>query len=130
MSVNAWLGEFEETLDDDGFRNAAARSVVSYIQRYAAQAAAFVEGRRDGARELVILEVRTGAPQRPFYPIRPTERIGILFAREADVVIDATASVVAARHLSDHEAAARRASFFSIVRAKGRRCSPSRLAAA
>lgn len=82
MTVTAWLEKFGEPLDASGFRNAAATSVVSYIQRYAAQAATFVEGRRDGTRELVILDVRTGAPQRPFYSIRPTERIGILFARE------------------------------------------------
>ncbi|GEO43522.1 hypothetical protein SAE02_76700 [Skermanella aerolata] len=82
MSVSAWLEEFNETLDVSGFRHAPARSVVPYVQRYAAQAGAFVEGRRDGERELVILDLRTGAPQRPFYPIKPAERIGILFVRE------------------------------------------------
>lgn len=82
MSVSAWLEQFEETLDASGFRNAVAGRVVSYVQRYAAQAGTFVEGRRDGERELIVLELRTGAPQRPFYPIRPTERIGILFVRE------------------------------------------------
>ena len=50
--------------------------------RYGASVGSFVEGRRGGDRELVVLDLLTGAPQRPFYPIRPTERVGILFVRQ------------------------------------------------
>ena len=79
MSAEAWLGSFEELFDSAGFRIAEAGTVATYLRRYGAQAGSFVEGRRKGDAELVIVDLLTGAPQRPVYPIRPQERIGILF---------------------------------------------------
>lgn len=82
MTIATWLATFEEAIDDYGFRIAEAGAVAAFMRRYGAPAGVFVEGRRRGDQELVILDVLTGAPQRPFYPIRPTERVGIFFARE------------------------------------------------
>ncbi|MCW8087711.1 ThiF family adenylyltransferase [Sabulicella glaciei] len=82
MTVDSWLSTFSETFDGSGFRIAEARAVAEFMRRYGAPAGSFVEGRRRGDQELVILDLLTAAPQRPVYPIRPAERIGILFARE------------------------------------------------
>lgn len=84
MSVTDWLADFTQTIDVSGLRNAAAASFVDYMQRYATHVGAIVECRCDNERELIILDLRTGAPQRPFYPIHPIERIGVLFV-ERDV---------------------------------------------
>lgn len=81
MSTENWLNTFSETIDGSGFRIAEAGTVAEFMRRYGAPVGAFVEGRRRGDQELVILDLLTGAPQRPVYPIRPTERVGILFAR-------------------------------------------------
>jgi hypothetical protein len=79
MKVETWLGTFNETLDASGFRYAEARALAQFMQRYGAPAGGFVEGRRGGEQELVALDLFTGAPQRPFYPIRARERVGVLF---------------------------------------------------
>ena len=58
-----------------------ARSPAS-CTRYGASVGSFVEGRRRGDRELVVLDLRTAAPQRPFYAIQQIERVGVLFVGE------------------------------------------------
>jgi hypothetical protein len=80
MSVASWLEEFSEAIDD--FRNAAAGAMAEFMRRYGAPVGALVESRRRGDQEFVILDLRTGAPQRPVYPILTTERVGLLFAQE------------------------------------------------
>jgi Prokaryotic E2 family A/ThiF family len=82
MTIESWLGAFNEIIDLSGFRYAAAGDVVAYVRRYGAPAGSFVEARRSGESELLILDLLTGAPQRPFYPIRRSERVGVLFLRE------------------------------------------------
>lgn len=82
MSAQSWLFTFDEVIDGSGFRNAAAGAVAEFVRRYGAAVGTVVEARRRDDRELLILDFLTGAPQRPFYPIRQTERIGILFAGE------------------------------------------------
>lgn len=82
MSIEPWLVTFNESVDASGFRHAAAGALAAFMGRYGAPVGAFVEGRRRGDQELVILDVLTGTPQRPVYPILPVERIGILFADE------------------------------------------------
>ena len=82
MSVESWLADFDEVIDDSGFRNAAARAIAEFMRRYAAPVGALVESRRRVQQELVILDMRTGAPQRPVYPILNTERIGLFFVQE------------------------------------------------
>lgn len=84
MKVETWLGTFNETTDASGFRNAEARALSQFMQRYGAPVGSFVEGRRRDDQELVVLDLYTGAPQRPFYPIRPSERVGIFFRGEQE----------------------------------------------
>ncbi|UPJ49637.1 ThiF family adenylyltransferase [Bradyrhizobium sp. 200] len=80
--MEPWLATFEEAIDGSGFRHVAAGAVADFMRRYGAPAGAFVEGRRRGGQELVILNLLTGAPQRPVYPVLHTERVGVLFTRE------------------------------------------------
>jgi hypothetical protein len=82
MTVECWLGAFDETIEGAGFRNTSAASCANYLRRYGAAVGSLVDARRKADHELVILDILTGAPQRPFYPIRRTERIGILFPGE------------------------------------------------
>lgn len=82
MTVEAWLRTFDEAVEGQKLRCAAARALANFMHSYGAPAGRFVEGRRRRDHELVVLELRTGSPQRPVYPIQPTERVGILFLRE------------------------------------------------
>ncbi|TIO48883.1 MAG: hypothetical protein E5X80_26120 [Mesorhizobium sp.] len=82
MIVDTWLSTFDEAIDGPGFRIAAAGAVAEFMRRYGAPAGSFIEGCRRGDQELVLLDLLTGTPQRPFYPIRATERVGIFFACE------------------------------------------------
>ena len=82
MTVESWLETFDETIDRPAFRLAAAGALAGFVIRYGASVGSFVEGRRRNDQELVVLDLRTAAPQRPFYAIRQTERVGVLFVRE------------------------------------------------
>ncbi|MCY4025389.1 MAG: ThiF family adenylyltransferase [Acidobacteria bacterium] len=76
-----WLAEFDAPISASALRDAQATALVEFVRRYAAAVATFVEARRRGDHELVVVDLRTGAPQAPVHPIRPTERVGILFVR-------------------------------------------------
>ena len=78
--IESWLGTFDETTNSSGLRHAAAGALADFMRRYGAPAGSFVEGRRRDDQELVVLDLQTGAPQRPFYPIQRIERIGVFFA--------------------------------------------------
>jgi hypothetical protein len=80
--VETWLTAFDETIDAASLTNHLARQVADFLHRYAPDLATVVEFRRSGARELIVLDLLTGAPQAPVYPIRTRERIGILFIGE------------------------------------------------
>ena len=80
--VGRWLTAFDETIDATNLTNPQAREVAAFLQRYAADIDTLVECRRDAERELIVLDLVTGAPQAPVYPIRTRERIGILFIGE------------------------------------------------
>ena len=81
MAVEDWLAAFEVT-DAAGLGNAQARDVLAFLQRHASGFATVVELRKDADRDLIIVDMLTGAPQAPVYPILKRERIGILFYRE------------------------------------------------
>lgn len=82
MSVASWLADFDEAIDGPGRRVAEAGAVADFMRHYGAPVGALVESRRRGDQELVILDLRTGAPQRPVYPLLSTERVGVFFALE------------------------------------------------
>jgi len=84
MTADAWLATFPESIGVYGFRNAEAAAVAQFMQRYGAPVGSFVEGRRHGDQELVVLDLFTGTPQRPVYPIRARERVGIFFRADHD----------------------------------------------
>ena len=80
--VGRWLRAFDEIVDAPSLTNPQAREVDAFLRRYAADIATLVERRGDGERELIVVDLLTGAPQAPVYPIRNHERIGILFIGE------------------------------------------------
>jgi Prokaryotic E2 family A/ThiF family/Prokaryotic homologs of the JAB domain len=82
MTVQSWLETFAETIDGAAFRHAAAGAFAGFMIRYGAPVGSFVEGRRKDNQELVVLDFRTAAPQRPFHAVKPVERVGVLFLRE------------------------------------------------
>ena len=82
MTAEAWLAGFNAPVCETALRNPQAMALVRFVNRYAQDVATFVEARRQGERELVVLDIRTGAPQAPVYPIRCTEQVGILFVRD------------------------------------------------
>ena len=85
MTAEAWLAGFDALVCGSALRNPSAAALVGFVNRYAGTVATFVEARRRGKHELVVLDIRTGAPQAPVYPIRRTERVGILFVREGSM---------------------------------------------
>jgi hypothetical protein len=82
MTVASWLDTFD-TIAADGFRNTQAAALANFVRRYGVSIGQFVEGRGRNDKEIVILDLMTGAPQRPAYSINQTERIGIFFAGNA-----------------------------------------------
>jgi hypothetical protein len=81
-TVAAWLAAFDETVDAASFINPQARNVAAFLRRYAADIASVIECRRDAEHELIVADFQTGAPQAPIYPIRKSEKTGILFVGE------------------------------------------------
>jgi len=79
--VQNWLAAFQ-SIDAASLSNLQAREVTAFLHRHAADIAQLVEFRRDGDRELIVVDLTTGTPQAPVYPIKRIERIGILFRGE------------------------------------------------
>lgn len=80
--VETWLAVFDESVDTASLANPQVRDVVAFVGRYVGEIATIIECRCDGARELIVLDLLTGAPQAPVYSIRKCERIGLLFPSE------------------------------------------------
>lgn len=79
MDIEAWLSGFEVIASSD-LEFPAATALVTFAERHASELMTVVETRRGELGELVILDFRTGRPQKPFYPIKRTERLAIRFA--------------------------------------------------
>lgn len=82
MAVDEWLASFGSPISGSTLSNPQAARVLDFVDRHAGAVATFVGARRRSEKELVVLDVRTGAPQAPVHPVRHTERVGILFDRE------------------------------------------------
>ena len=82
MTTEAWLAGFDAPVCESALRDPQATALVGFVDRYAGAVATFVEARRRGEQELVVLDIRTGAPQAPVYPIRRTEKAGVLFVED------------------------------------------------
>lgn len=75
----AWIDDWEIVAVDD-LAIPQARAVAAYMAA-TPEIAATVEARRNGrGAEMLVLDVQTGAPQRPVVPIERVERISALFA--------------------------------------------------
>ena len=79
MDVNAWFSNFE-VIAIDKLKLSTASAFVRFAERHAASNLKVVETRRyESLAELVIIDFRTGCPQRPVYPIKPMERLAVRF---------------------------------------------------
>ncbi|WP_338702066.1 ThiF family adenylyltransferase (plasmid) [Bradyrhizobium sp. 26S5] len=79
--LESWVAAFAP-IDVASLSNVQARDVAAFLGRYAGEIATPIEFRRSGDAELIVLDLLTGAPQAPVYPIRKIERIGLLFLGE------------------------------------------------
>ena len=82
MAVDEWLASCGSPISGSTLSNSQAARLVDFVERHTGAVATFFGARRRCDQELVVLDVRTGAPQAPVHPIRRTERVGILFDRE------------------------------------------------
>lgn len=78
MHIDGWLSEFE-IVDVGDLALPPARSLVSFVKRYAIDIATIIETRCGERSELVLLDMRTGRPQHSAYPIKRIERVAIRF---------------------------------------------------
>lgn len=81
MDIATWLSNYPAIAAGD-LQSPAALALVNFVQRHAGETVGFVEARRGGNRELIILDFQTGRPQRPVYPIKHVERIAVRFAED------------------------------------------------
>ncbi|MBT9293090.1 ThiF family adenylyltransferase [Prosthecodimorpha staleyi] len=77
----AWIDEWGAPVDLRDLAQPTARSFVKYVET-AASAVVSIAGahRNEHGAEIVIVEMQTGAPQRPVAPIRRVEPLGLVFA--------------------------------------------------
>ena len=79
MDINSWLNKYRVIAVED-IQSPAAVALVNFINSRAEETARFVEGRCSENCELVLLDIRTGRPQRSIYKINHVERIAVRFA--------------------------------------------------
>ena len=66
--VEAWLATFGQIVGAADLTNPQARDVATFLGRHAADIAAVLECRCDGERELIVVDLLTGAPQALYAP--------------------------------------------------------------
>ena len=79
MLAERWVESFGESVSKSDLRNPQAVALVNFLDRYEDGIASFVAARRQGEEELLVLNIQTGRPQNPFYPILDIEKVGIFF---------------------------------------------------
>ena len=84
--VVAWIVNWGSLVTPNGLRQPSGRLVADYLAEEAAGLAAIVVARRNEAgAEILIVDLKTGVPQRPVVPIECVERIGITFGGEGSM---------------------------------------------
>ncbi len=78
MSVEKWLKNFGNSISVEDLVSPACE-LISFIKCYAEEIVEFIEARNNENFEIVVLDFRTDRPQDSVYPIKPVERIGVLF---------------------------------------------------
>lgn len=79
MPVEAWLSDFGKPVEVAALQTAAAANLVRFVDRHASHLVRFVAAYRADDRELIVFDFQTGRPQQATYPLKRTERIGVVF---------------------------------------------------
>ena len=82
MTVYAWLSNFGDPIPIDNLEIDATLAFVTFVERYAADIAKFVEVRRGNVSEIAVFDIRTGRVQDAIYPVNRVERIGVKFTQD------------------------------------------------
>jgi hypothetical protein len=77
--LHPWLENWGEPCDPSVLQNPLACHLVRFIGIHGAGVAQILGARHSGGAEVLVVEVQTGRPQRPAYPLNRSEPIGILF---------------------------------------------------
>lgn len=80
--LHPWLGLWGEECDPHDLRIPLASQLIRLLSTEGGGVAEIRGARRSGQAEVLVLDVRTGRPQRPAYPLDRTEPIAILFPQE------------------------------------------------
>lgn len=80
--LHPWLGLWGEDCDPCDLRIPLAVQMIRLLSTDGSGVAEIRHARRSGQAEVLVLEVRTGRPQRPAYPLNRSEPVAILFPHD------------------------------------------------
>lgn len=80
--MHRWLENWGDACEPSALQNSLASHLVRFISSYGSGVAHVIGARHAGEAEVLVLEVQTGRPQRPAYPLNRSEPVGILFPQE------------------------------------------------
>ncbi len=80
--LHPWLENWGEPCDPSVLQNPLASHFVRFVSTHGTGVAQIVRARQSGGAEVLVVEVQTGRPQRPAYPLNRSETVGILFPQE------------------------------------------------
>jgi hypothetical protein len=80
--MHPWPESWGQPCDVASLENSLAKSFVEFVSACATDIASIRGARRLGGAELIVVDVNTGRPQRPTYPLLKNEPIGILLPEE------------------------------------------------
>jgi hypothetical protein len=80
--LHPWLENWGEPCDASVLQNPLASHLVRFIGTHGGGVAQILGARQSGGAEILVLEVQTGRPQRPAYPLNRSESIGILLPQQ------------------------------------------------
>lgn len=75
-----WLSRFEP-IDASDLTSTGAKRLVDYIDHYGEGVVHLLDLRQLENVDLVVFELNTGVPQAPIYPLLPSEKLAVTFAR-------------------------------------------------
>jgi hypothetical protein len=80
--LHPWLGLWGEECDPSDLQIPLASHLIRLLSTDGGGVAEIRGTRRSGQAETLVLDVRTGRPQRPAYPLDRIEPVAILFPQE------------------------------------------------
>lgn len=79
-SMHPWFTKFSKEIDKEGLSIDRAIDFLKFVEEYGEGVARIIGVcRLQHGEEAILLEVKTGCPQRPAYPIKKKEKVAILF---------------------------------------------------